>query len=150
MGTIDPQVMYVLVRAQNSQRWDDKISCSTTSKCVTRVMLLSQIAYRNEVFLKDTLPNVRRLDEDQRAFVYIDSVLDFGVYDVVTKKLVLAIEVDGWHFHGYNDEHQKCDALKDSIMAVSTNGSGEEQLIREELNGVLALRSRALEILLTG
>lgn len=145
MGTIDPQVMYVLVRAQNSQRWDDKISCSTTSKCVTRVMLLSQIAYRNEVFLKDTLPNVRRLDEDQRAFVYIDSVFDFGVYDVVTKKLVLAIEVDGWHFHGYNDEHQKCDALKDSIMAVysiqvlrlPTDGSGEEQLMREALNGVL-------------
>lgn len=87
MGTIDPQVMHVLVRAQNSQRWDDKISCSTTSKCVTRVMLLSQIAYRNEVPLKDALPNVRRLNEEQCAFVYTDSAFDFGMYDVVTKKI---------------------------------------------------------------
>lgn len=79
--------MYALVRAQNSQRWDDKISCSTTSKCITRIMLLNQIAYRNKVFLKDALPNVCRLNEDQRVFVYTDSVLDFGMYDVVTKKI---------------------------------------------------------------
>ncbi len=105
-----------------------------------------RLAYRNEVPLKDALPNVRRLNEAQCAFVYTNSALDFGVYDVVTEKLVLAIEVDGWYFHGYSDEQQKRDALKDSIMAaygipvlrLPTNGSGEEQLIREALNSVLA------------
>lgn len=131
-------------RAEQSKvGWQDKLL--DYIKIVTRVMLLSQIAYRNEVPLKDALPNVRRLNEEQCAFVYTDSALDFGVYDVVTKKLVLAIEVDGWHFHGYSDEQQKRDALKDSIMAaygipvlrLLTNGSGEEQLIREALNSVL-------------
>lgn len=105
-----------------------------------------RLAYRNEVPLKDALPNVRRLNEAQCAFVYTNSALDFGVYDVVTEKLVLAIEVDGWHFHGYSDEQKKRDALKDSIMAaygipvlrLPTNGSGEEQLIRAALNSVLA------------
>ena len=89
---------------------------------------------------------MRRLNEAQCAFVYTNSALDFGVYDVVTEKLVLAIEVDGWYFHGYSDEQKKRDALKDSIMAaygipvlrLPTNGSGEEQLIRAALNSVLA------------
>ena len=102
----------------------------------------SRFGYQIEVFLKDALPNTRRLSEEQRAFVFTDSALDFGVYSRVTGRLVLAIEVDGWQYHGASDTQRKRDALKDSIMAaydvpvlrLPTNGSGEERRIREALD----------------
>jgi very-short-patch-repair endonuclease len=85
------------------------------------------------------------LNEEQRAFVFRDSALDFGVYSRVTKRLLLAIEVDGWEFHGMSEEQQRRDALKDSIMNVygipvlrlPTIGSGEDQKIREALDRFL-------------
>ena len=105
----------------------------------------SRFGYQIEVFLKDALPNTRQLSEEQRAFVFTDSALDFGVYSQVTGRLVLAIEVDGWQYHGNNKEQQQRDALKDSIMAaydvpvlrLPTNGSGEERRIREALDKLL-------------
>ena len=105
----------------------------------------SRFGYQIEVFLKDALPNTRRLSEEQRAFVFTDSALDFGVYSRVTGRLVLAIEVDGWQYHGASDTQRKRDALKDSIMAaygvpvlrLPTNGSGEELRIREALDELL-------------
>ena len=105
----------------------------------------SRFGYQIEVFLKDALPNTRRLSEEQRAFVFTDSALDFGVFSRVTGRLVLAIEVDGWEYHGNNKEQQQRDARKDSIMAaygvpvlrLPTNGSGEERRIREALDKLL-------------
>ena len=105
----------------------------------------SRFGYQIEVFLKDALPNTRRLSEEQRTFTFTDSALDFGVYSRVTGRLVLAIEVDGWQYHGASDTQRKRDALKDSIMAaydvpvlrLPTNGSGEERRIREALDQLL-------------
>ena len=105
----------------------------------------SRFGYQIEVFLKDALPNTRRLSEEQRTFTFTDSALDFGVYSRVTGRLVLAIEVDGWQYHGASDTQRKRDALKDSIMAaygvpvlrLPTNGSGEELRIREALDELL-------------
>ena len=105
----------------------------------------ARFGYQIEVFLKDALPNTRRLSEEQRTFTFTDSALDFGVYSRVTGRLVLAIEVDGWTYHGASDAQRKRDALKDSIMAaygvpvlrLPTNGSGEERLIREALDKLL-------------
>ena len=105
----------------------------------------ARFGYQTEVFLRDALPNTRRLSEEQRAFVFTDSALDFGVYSRVTGRLVLAIEVDGWQYHGSSEQQQQRDARKDSIMAaygvpvlrLPTNGSGEERLIREALDKLL-------------
>ena len=105
----------------------------------------TRFGYQTQVFLRDALPNTRRLNEEQRAFVFRDSALDFGVYSRVTKRLLLAIEVDGWQFHGMNEEQQRRDALKDSIMSaygvpvlrLPTIGSGEGQKIREALERLL-------------
>ena len=105
----------------------------------------STFGYHTEVPLWEALPNTRRLSEEQRAFVFTDSALDFGVFSRVTGRLVLAIEVDGWEYHGNNKEQQQRDARKDSIMAaygvpvlrLPTNGSGEERRIRETLDKLL-------------
>lgn len=105
----------------------------------------STFGYHTEVPLWEALPNTRRLSEEQRAFVFTDSALDFGVFSRVTGRLVLAIEVDGWEYHGNNKEQQQRDARKDSIMAaygvpvlrLATNESGEERRIREALDKLL-------------
>lgn len=105
----------------------------------------STFGYHTEVPLWEALPNTRRLSEEQRAFVFTDSALDFGVFSRVTGRVVLAIEVDGWEYHGNNKEQQQRDARKDSIMAaygvpvlrLPTNGSGEERRIREALDKLL-------------
>lgn len=105
----------------------------------------ARFGYQAQVFLRDVLPNTRRLNEEQRSFVFRDSALDFGVYSRVTKRLLLAIEVDGWEFHGMSEEQQRRDALKDSIMSdygvpvlrLPTIGSGEGEQIREALDRLL-------------
>ena len=105
----------------------------------------ARFGYQAQVYLRDALPNTRRLSEEQRSFVFRDSALDFGVYSRVTKRLLLAIEVDGWKFHGMSQKQQKRDNLKDSIMSaygvpvlrLSTIGSGEERQIREALDRLL-------------
>lgn len=105
----------------------------------------STFGYHTEVPLWEALPNTRRLSEEQRAFVFTDSALDFGVFSRVTGRVVLAIEVDGWEYHGNNKEQQQRDARKDSIMAaygvpvlrLATNESGEERRIREALDQLL-------------
>ena len=105
----------------------------------------SSFGYYTEVPLRDALPNTRLLNEEQRDFVFTDSALDFGVYSRVTGRIVLAIEVDGWEYHGNNKEQQQRDARKDSIMAaycvpvlrLATNESGEERRIREALDELL-------------
>ena len=105
----------------------------------------STFGYHTEVPLWEALPNMRRLSEEQRDFVFTDSALDFGVFSRVTGRVVLAIEVDGWEYHGNNKEQQQRDARKDSIMAaygvpvlrLATNESGEERRIREALDKLL-------------
>ena len=105
----------------------------------------STFGYHTEVPLWEALPNTRRLSEEQRDFVFTDSALDFGVFSRVTGRVVLAIEVDGWEYHGNNKEQQRRDARKDSIMAaygvpvlrLATNESGEERRIREALDKLL-------------
>lgn len=58
------------------------------------------------------------LDAEERAFVESPfSHVDFLIYNVITKRPVLPIEVDGWVFHGGNSIQQHRDALKDGLLA---------------------------------
>ena len=85
------------------------------------------------------------LSEEQYTFVFSDSSLDFLIRAKGSRRVFLAIEVDGWEFHGMSEEQQRRDALKDSIMSIygipvlrlPTIGSGEEQKIRETLERLL-------------
>lgn len=105
----------------------------------------SHVEYRKQVPLKDALPHVGGLSEEQYDFVFSDSSLDFLIRLKGSRSVFLAIEVDGWEFHGMNEEQQRCDALKDSIMSIygipvlrlPTIGSGEGEQIREALDRLL-------------
>ena len=67
--------------------------------------------------------------------------LDFLIYNRISKKPVLAIEVDGYEFHKKDTVQASRDLLKDHIMDLyeipllrfKTNGCGE----REKIVGML-------------
>jgi len=94
-----------------------------------------------QVLLKNLLPNVDRLTPDQTAYVRRRASIDFVVYNRVTNRPLLAIEVDGFAFHENDPAQLKRDAIKNEIMHVHdmpllrlpTTGSGEQQRIRDAL-----------------
>lgn len=71
--------------------------------------------------------------------------IDFLIYNKLSKKPVLAIEVDGYKNHKENTIQHKRDLLKNSILSkynislvrLSTNGSEEEKIIRNRLDEIV-------------
>lgn len=67
--------------------------------------------------------------------------VDFLIYRAIGKDPVVAIEVDGFHFHKKNTKQHERDLLKDSIFSkytlpllrFRTDGSGEYEKIKEFL-----------------
>lgn len=94
-----------------------------------------------QVLLKNLLPNFDRLTPDQAAYVKRRASVDLVVYNRVTNRPLLAIEVDGFAFHENNPAQLKRDAIKNEILRVHdmpllrlpTTGSGEQQRIRDAL-----------------
>ncbi len=70
--------------------------------------------------------------------------VDFLIYNRITKAPVLAIEVDGFHYHREGTRQAERDQMKDEIFAkygipllrLSTNGSEEIKKIRSALKTV--------------
>jgi hypothetical protein len=96
---------------------------------------------QSQILLRNLVPAPDTLERHQRAFVQRRSSVDFVIYNRITRRPVLAIEVDGFRFHEDRPEQLERDALKDSILKrlgipllrLATTGSDEEQRIREAL-----------------
>ncbi len=94
-----------------------------------------------QILLCNLVPTPDGLGKDQRAFIRRRSSVDFVIYNRITRRPVLAIEVDGFRFHEDRPEQQRRDALKDSILErfgipllrLATTGSDEERRIRAAL-----------------
>ncbi len=58
--------------------------------------------------------------QGERAFAESPySHVDFLIYNSLTKRPLLAIEVDGWRYHKKSDVQQARDVLKDRIFLKS-------------------------------
>lgn len=84
-----------------------------------------------------------RLTEEQRAYASRSwTHLDFLIYDTVSHKAKLAIEVDGTQYHKRESAQGKRDRIKDSVLAaiglpllrLSTDGSQEIEKIAQALS----------------
>ena len=70
---------------------------------------------------------------------------DFFVFRKIDKMPVLVVEVDGYAFHANNPEQLERDKMKDRILGkydipilrLATNGSGEEEKLKDKLFEVL-------------
>lgn len=80
-------------------------------------------------------------DEEYKFFRNPNAHADFLVYNKMSRKPVLVIEVDGVSFHEQRKEQQERDAKKNSILEkagirllrLKTNESGEEEKIKAAL-----------------
>jgi hypothetical protein len=94
-----------------------------------------------QILLRNLVPAPETLGEDQRALIRHRSSIDFVIYNRITRRPVLAVEVDGFRFHEDRPAQLRRDALKDSILErlgipllrLATTGSDEERRIREAL-----------------
>jgi hypothetical protein len=95
----------------------------------------------SQILLRNLVPAPDGLGEDQRAFIRHRSSIDFVIYNRVTHRPVLAIEVDGFRFHEARPDQLRRDALKDGILKrlgipllrLATTGSDEERQIHDAL-----------------
>lgn len=83
-------------------------------------------------------------DEEFRYAMHPNTHVDFLIYNRITKAPVLAIEVDGFHYHKEGTRQAERDQMKGEIFAkygipllrLSTNGSEEIKKIRSALKTV--------------
>ncbi|OLL13057.1 hypothetical protein BKH17_02940 [Actinomyces oris] len=104
----------------------------------------------SQVRLRDLLPNLDRLNERQKQFACSVSAIDFAVYHKVSRRMLLAVEVNGTRFHEDSPEQQVRDELKAQIVGIygadmlvlRTNDSNIESKVRDRLDRVLMLEER--------
>ena len=112
--------------------------------------ILAEEAYADfgvaqQVVLRNLLPDLSRLTPRQVAYVRNRATVDFVIYNRITNRPVLALEVDGFAFHEADHVQQARDALKGAIchahniplLRLPTTGSGEEHIIRQKLTAVI-------------
>ena len=82
------------------------------------------------------------LSRDQRKYAtHSWTHIDFLIYDTVSHRAKLAIEVDGTQYHKADSDQGRRDVLKDSVLSsiglpllrLSTAGSREKELISQAL-----------------
>ncbi|WP_425802364.1 AAA domain-containing protein [Desulfitobacterium sp. Sab5] len=81
-------------------------------------------------------------DEECRYAMNTATHIDFLIYNRISKKPILAIEVDGFHYHKPGTPQYEHDRMKDHILELyripllrfATNGSGEMAKIRQALD----------------
>ncbi|MBR4213654.1 MAG: DUF2726 domain-containing protein [Bacteroidales bacterium] len=87
------------------------------------------------------------LNQEQRAFASCSwSHIDFLIYDRVSRRAKLAIEVDGTQYHQAESRQGKRDDLKNAVLnaiglpllRLSTSGSQEKEKIRQYLEAKAA------------
>jgi Superfamily I DNA and RNA helicases and helicase subunits len=93
--------------------------------------------------LRHLVTSASNLTPEQRAYASRSwTHVDFLVYDSVSHKAKLAIEVDGTQYHKTSSDQGRRDVMKDSILAsiglpilrLSTAGSQEKEKIRQALS----------------
>lgn len=87
-----------------------------------------------------------KMSAEEQRFVNTGlSHLDFLIYNKVSKRPVLAIEVDGFRYHQEGTRQAERDKIKDHIMEIydipflrfKTNGSGERKVLSDKLDDIL-------------
>ena len=90
--------------------------------------------------------DLSKLDNREKAFVNSGvSHLDFLIYNRVSKRPILAIEIDGYRYHKEGTKQAERDKIKDDILAqygvplvrFATNGSDEARILSGTLDKIM-------------
>lgn len=95
--------------------------------------------------LINILANMELLNEEELNFATnIWTHIDFVIFNKMDKKLVIAIEVDGYYFHKEGTKQQERDNIKNKILykydipliRLNTNGSGEKEVLENKIKEI--------------
>lgn len=98
--------------------------------------------------LNDLIKDKSLLNDEEMKYVSHHSThIDFYIFKKIGDRPILAIEVDGYKNHKKGTKQYERDLLKNSILKkyniplvrLKTNGSGEENIIREKLDEITKL-----------
>ena len=129
-------------RVRNETRYRSEDIVSTVLHDILTEERYAHLAVVRQVLLRNLLSGLDGLTPRQEAYVLHRASVDFVVYNRVSNRPVLAVEVDGFAFHENNPAQLLRDALKNDILAarglpllrLPTTGSGEENRIRRALD----------------
>jgi len=92
------------------------------------------------------IKNPELLNEEECKYAMNPAThIDFLIYNRISKKPVLAVEVDGYNYHKEGSVQAERDLMKNRILELygvplvrfKTNGSGEKEMIINELNRII-------------
>ena len=105
----------------------------------------SNLGVNVHIPLMDIINDIELLDENELQYVNNDwTHIDFAIFNKMDKRLVMAIEVDGYYYHKEGTVQQERDKVKDRILEkyniplirLSTVGSGEEERLEKMIKDV--------------
>ena len=98
--------------------------------------------------------NQRQIDVIKQEIIGgLDPNIDFSLVNRVTKKLILAIEVDGYAYHNKDTRQSQRDVMKNHILDTyripyvrfSTTGSNEKQILIDRLKSLMTVSEEELQ-----
>lgn len=96
--------------------------------------------------LRDILKNIEQLNVEELKYASnIWTHIDLIIYNKMDKKLLLAIEVDGYFYHKEGTKQQERDKIKERILEkygiplirLSTIGSNEEKIVEDKIKEII-------------
>ncbi len=133
---------------KNSTKISEYDSENLMYRLITDVLKIDEFIHYDVIShqpLNMLIRNPERLDDELCKYAMNKGThLDFLIYNRISKKPVLAVEVDGYHYHKDGTEQNIRDRKKDKILDLyniplirfSTNGSEEKTKLIEKLRSI--------------
>lgn len=128
-------------RVRDGSKYKSENIASTVLREILAEPEHAHLIAASQVLLRNLLPDLSALTDRQLSYVRHRASVDFVIYNRVSNRPTLAIEVDGWQFHDNSPTQLKRDELKNEILAahnlrllrLSTTDSNEPYRIRQAL-----------------
>ena len=133
---------------KDKKRISDYDSENITYNCIKEIIQRNEwnnIDIVSHIPLNNLLKDLNSLNEEEKKYVSNDwTHIDFVIYNMMDKKMVIAIEVDGYYFHKKGTRQNERDKLKDQILQkydiplirLKTTGSGEEKILENSIREI--------------
>ena len=133
---------------KNKKRVSDYDSENLTYHLIENI--LKENGYNNldvavHVPLIDIIETDELLNEEEKKFVSNKwTHIDFAIFNKMDKRLVIAVEVDGYYFHKEGTKQQERDNIKGRILKkyeiplvrLNTTGSEEKKILEEKIKEI--------------
>lgn len=133
---------------KNKKRVSDYDSENLTYNMIDEILKknnYSNLDIEVHVPLMNILSDTTLLNQEEIQFATNTwTHIDFIIFNKMDKKLVIAIEVDGYYFHREGTRQQEKDNIKNKILEkydiplirLNTTGSGEEEILENKIKEI--------------